>query len=235
MCSFVWVVLNRCGHWGVNTCVHTCSLSWVELSCYMFRSQLEIKSNNASLINEMSDFLIAWYLGASKKSSAILRLCLCFEAETRSSTVLSITFRASRSVAKSVQPTHPLCHNHYTTALAHKNPSLIRLSSPNWNYHHHHLLVLNEPLCLLSDLHIMLSSWSNVWIVVSLGIFSWSIFLSHTVSVVSTVCQNVLWNSNRQLTTVDRWCSSLNCTNEFLIGAVYWTAPITMLLWMPLS
>jgi len=24
------VVLNRCGHWGVNTCVRTCSLSWVE-------------------------------------------------------------------------------------------------------------------------------------------------------------------------------------------------------------
>ena len=26
-------MLNRCGHWGVNTCVRTCSLSWVELSC----------------------------------------------------------------------------------------------------------------------------------------------------------------------------------------------------------
>ena len=25
-------MLNRCGHWGVNTCVRTCSLSWVELS-----------------------------------------------------------------------------------------------------------------------------------------------------------------------------------------------------------
>ena len=25
------VVLNRCGHWGVNICVRTCSLSWVEL------------------------------------------------------------------------------------------------------------------------------------------------------------------------------------------------------------
>ena len=23
-------MLNRCGHWGVNTCVRTCSLSWVE-------------------------------------------------------------------------------------------------------------------------------------------------------------------------------------------------------------
>jgi len=25
-------VLNICRHWGVNTCVRTCSLSWVELS-----------------------------------------------------------------------------------------------------------------------------------------------------------------------------------------------------------
>ena len=54
----------------------------------MFRPQLEMKSNNAFLINDMSDFLIpSWYVGASNKSSAILRLRLYFEVETRSSIV----------------------------------------------------------------------------------------------------------------------------------------------------
>jgi len=32
---FWHVVLNRCGHWGVYTCVHTCSLSRVELRYYL--------------------------------------------------------------------------------------------------------------------------------------------------------------------------------------------------------
>ena len=27
-------MLHRCGHWGVNTCVRTCSLSWVSIAGY---------------------------------------------------------------------------------------------------------------------------------------------------------------------------------------------------------
>jgi len=36
------VVLNRRGHWGVNTCVRTCSLSWVELRQEISSSTINI-------------------------------------------------------------------------------------------------------------------------------------------------------------------------------------------------
>ena len=61
-------------------------------ACYMFRLQLEINSNSASLINKLSLLLMSSQYGANRRCSVIFKLCLEFVAEARSRTISIITF-----------------------------------------------------------------------------------------------------------------------------------------------
>jgi len=56
----------------------------------MFRLQHEMNSNNASLINKVSLFLISSQYGANRRCSVILRVFLDFVSETRSWTLFII-------------------------------------------------------------------------------------------------------------------------------------------------
>ena len=79
-------MLNRCGHWGVNTCVRTCSLSWVELSwlfaLWWINFSLFLSGLKALCLRVVCPSVCAWVrqTGSSLTSSLTtcwLSVCVC--------------------------------------------------------------------------------------------------------------------------------------------------------------